>query len=55
MSQMLIPKTERVCCPIWATPILPRGSPCPSCDAPHIRQWRRSCPQVPPTGLPRPR
>jgi len=25
MSQMLIPKTERVCCPVWATPILPRA------------------------------
>ena len=24
MSQMLIPTTERVCCPIWASQILPR-------------------------------
>jgi hypothetical protein len=30
MSQMSIPKTERVCCPIWATPILPPLAPRPN-------------------------
>ena len=33
MSQMPIPKTERVCCPIWASPILTGGAAWLNCSA----------------------